>query len=658
MKYWLPLSLLALIFAVASPSRTIAQMPTPTPIVYGSSPFQDSVWAFDTTTWQPTLGFAPTLAGFTISGINGMAWDPCEFKTYVILKVTVGTRRLATVNLSTGVCTDIGALGDNFSTLAFDGAGQLYGVTGDGATVSETLYLIDKTNAAVTLASALGNGDDGEIISYNPWNNKFFHWSGNGIVEFEKLLPIVPYTVSPISSNDSIGEVFGALCLGPNRILVTTINADARYMDTLGNVSATFGAFPDDLRGTIMPPQFEVSDDTVCVEETLFVGSVGTFLYDVIYFWGDGSADTVDGLTSTGVTHQYMSAGSRQLNIVLDNGNCEADTFATYIIQVYALPGVVVNPQVSHLCTGDTVLILGTGGGSRQWYKNGVIIPGATFNPLVVTTPGIYNMIKTNLNGCSDSANVGATVFIHAPATVTFNPASPVFCTGDSVLVIGSPANDPMWFLNGVSTGIQNDSIWVSTPGLYNMMATIACEDSASSGFIPVESPAAIASFTGPATGNFGTPVQFTNTSTNATSYLWNFGDGSPDETVQDPNHNFLTGGLLTVTLIASNSCSSDTTTMVIDILGAVESGFGSGVVSVFPNPNEGQFNLSLENVSAGNLTLSVFNAMGTLAFEKQIDHAGGAALLPLDQALLSHGIYFIQLTSSDAVATLTMVVE
>ena len=51
-------------------------------------------------------------------------------------------------------------------------------------------------------------------------------------------------------------------------------------------------------------------------------------------------------------------------------------------------------------------------------------------------------------------------------------------------------------------------------------------------------------------------PVQFTNSSTGATSYLWDFGDGTAD-TSPNPSHDYQTGGIYTVTLHAysANGC-------------------------------------------------------------------------------------------------------
>lgn len=68
--------------------------------------------------------------------------------------------------------------------------------------------------------------------------------------------------------------------------------------------------------------------------------------------------------------------------------------------------------------------------------------------------------------------------------------------------------------------------------------------------------------------GCVGAPITFTNNSTNATSYLWNFGDASTS-TATNPSHTYAAAGTYTVTLVAFNSTTcilSDTATTVVTI--------------------------------------------------------------------------------------------
>lgn len=176
----------------------------------------------DTLTWMDGQNFE--LPGFTITGLTALTVHPkdpipvppakpteLEGTLYAVMKLSgVSGRVLVTIDPTTSMVTLIGNLGDNFASIAFRDDGQLFGVTGDGASVPETLYLIDKFTASKTLAAPLGAGTDGEVIAYHP-DQLFYHWSGNGAVFYESVQAVAPHAVSniPLSGSPSF-ETFGA----------------------------------------------------------------------------------------------------------------------------------------------------------------------------------------------------------------------------------------------------------------------------------------------------------------------------------------------------------------------------------------------------------------------------------------------------------------
>jgi hypothetical protein len=244
--------------------------------LYGASPFQNgpsqengSLFVFDPDTLIWLDGRRIFLEGFTVTGTNSVTVHPnleapndaLNGTVFAILKVTgVSGRVLATIDPDTGVATQVGNLGDNFASLTFREDGQLFGVTGDGATVPETLYLIDKTNAAKTLAAALGNGADGEAIAYNPVDDFIYHWSGSGTIVFERLQSQPPYlpTGIPIIGTTN-GETFGAVwdpcqprsdgAVSSLGFIGSNINSAFNFWFTTGQVSPLLGSNPDDIRG-------------------------------------------------------------------------------------------------------------------------------------------------------------------------------------------------------------------------------------------------------------------------------------------------------------------------------------------------------------------------------------------------------------------------
>jgi len=87
--------------------------------------------------------------------------------------------------------------------------------------------------------------------------------------------------------------------------------------------------------------------------------------------------------------------------------------------------------------------------------------------------------------------------------------------------------------------------------------------------------PSPVAGFTY-SVGNTSLPVtvSFTNTSTNATSWLWNFGDGT-SSTLQNPTHSYASAGDFTIELKATGADGSrDSTNKVIHISGFVDDSY------------------------------------------------------------------------------------
>lgn len=61
-----------------------------------------------------------------------------------------------------------------------------------------------------------------------------------------------------------------------------------------------------------------------------------------------------------------------------------------------------------------------------------------------------------------------------------------------------------------------------------------------------------------------GLTVEFTNSSSNADSYLWDFGDGTGTSTEENPTYTYASEGVYTVTLTANNSDGSNGSTLKI----------------------------------------------------------------------------------------------
>ena len=157
--------------------------PPPTTILYAVDKNSDVLRVLDRTDASTISEVTITLEGETVFGAQGLAIDPTTGKLWAVIKTEPGgggsgERQLVTINPASGVATFIGVLGDTYAGLEFNSAGTLYGLSGDGADVPESIFILSKTTGSATFVCGLGNGSDGE--TFLNANGVWYHWSGKG----------------------------------------------------------------------------------------------------------------------------------------------------------------------------------------------------------------------------------------------------------------------------------------------------------------------------------------------------------------------------------------------------------------------------------------------------------------------------------------------
>ena len=135
--------------------------------------------------------------------------------------------------------------------------------------------------------------------------------------------------------------------------------------------------------------------------------------------------------------------------------------------------------------------------------------------------------------------------------------------------------------------------------------------------------------------------VCFTNTSTNATSVLWNFGDGTTDNSNNNnPCNDYGTPWYFDVTIYAYNDYGSDSKTMTIDLVGLQEL---STSFDVFPNPMSDVLNINSEirisSVEIVDMNGRVLISQNDLGRSNQVSVSD-----------LSTGIYTMVIESNDGI--------
>ena len=98
-----------------------------------------------------------------------------------------------------------------------------------------------------------------------------------------------------------------------------------------------------------------------------------------------------------------------------------------------------------------------------------------------------------------------------------------------------------------------------------------------------------------------------------------------------------------------AQGCVSDSSNHIIGAWMGINS-FKAQALSIFPNPNEGRFQIDCKNKLGENASIQVYNNIGQLVYQKQIKIE--SAFLPIDLSSLSKGIYAIELLTEKSISS------
>jgi PKD repeat protein len=257
-----------------------------------------------------------------------------------------------------------------------------------------------------------------------------------------------------------------------------------------------------------------------------------------------------------------------------------------------------ISSNTRNICAAGTVNFSDatTGGTITSWqwsFPGGTPASSTSATPTVTyPTAGIYPVSLTVSDGTfqstyNDTAYVTVENFPAVPSAISGNSAPCAFSTESySVTSVSNVAYN--WAMHNSWSGTSGSNvIFVSlsdTAGTLSVTAGNSCGNSAPSSMMLNIGALPVANFTYVDNGG---NVTFTNTSNNAISWSWDFGDANTS-TTQDPSNSYTANGNYTVTLISSNACGdSDTTTQVLNvvIVGTEQILDEFSLVRVYPNP-------------------------------------------------------------------------
>jgi PKD repeat protein len=153
-----------------------------------------------------------------------------------------------------------------------------------------------------------------------------------------------------------------------------------------------------------------------------------------------------------------------------------------------------------------------------------------------------------------------------------------------------------------------------------------------------------------------GLTVDFTSTSTDATSWQWFFGDTDvfplvSGSTIENPSHTYLAGGTYTLNLIVSNECGSDTISTTITVVGTGISSNSTDIAfNIYPNPAFESVMVSTKE----NAEIFLINELGQIILTTKSKRENTEISL----LGLSKGIYTIKINSEEHTEQQILVIQ
>ena len=283
------------------------------------------------------------------------------------------------------------------------------------------------------------------------------------------------------------------------------------------------------------------------------------------YLWDFGNGDVITNVWAGFLYMGYTSSGLYTATLtVTTTAGCVNSTSRQVTIHPTPQPTFTVNSPV---CVGDTMYFANStsGGDNTYLWEFGDSTISSLENPShTYGVAGTYTvtLTVTNTQGCAASLQQQVNV-LSLPVT-SFTWDTPV-CASEVMTFMNTtppPIHSLLWdFGDGEISYLMNPTHTFTSAGTYPVTLTVTntagCVSSVSNMVTVTALP--VAAFTSSSPVCLGEVMSFTNQSTGASSYLWDFGDDTIS--IEDnPSYSYLNSGNYTVTLIAISECGMSVT--------------------------------------------------------------------------------------------------
>lgn len=298
-------------------------------------------------------------------------------------------------------------------------------------------------------------------------------------------------------------------------------------------------------------------DTTICLGQSIVLSGSST---SSIFYW-----NTANGLSDS-LSLSPVATPNQTTTYILTSGAGNCRDVDSVVVTVNPTPDVIAGADES-ICKGDTIQLNGTANGIFYWNTTSGLSDSTVLNPFLFPEITTNYVLTSILGNCEKSDTIQVLVY-PVPEVTAGNDT--IVCQGESYMLNATVSNADVYNWSPPA-GLSNTTILnpIFTGNLseeYVLTVENSIAGCINSDTIRITVEEVIASFTADSIeGNVPLGVQFTNTSTNAVSYLWDFGNGE-NSTQVSPKYIYEKVGEYLAYLIAysQNGCVDTSQTLFI----------------------------------------------------------------------------------------------
>lgn len=348
-----------------------------------------------------------------------------------------------------------------------------------------------------------------------------------------------------------------------------------------------------------------------------------------------GNQWQLNGTDIPGATNATFSAsfgGSYTIKRIV--GSC-IQISDPFVVTAFTNPPQPTISGNDFLCAGATGTLTSTPAIGYQWIRNSQNIVGATTQTLDISQSGNYQVLITDLNGCSATSNIFDVQGIGANPVPTIT-GNNTFCPGDSTILTTdnvNPAWKNQWYRDGnLLSGDTLKTLVVKLAGVYTvtLKSPRACISTSLPTTVTLRPAPPVPTISGLFLVCPGGTTVLTSSATNGN--VW-FLDGSQIVSANSQTCNALAPGSYTVLVTNEEGCRSESLPFVLNATSAPQA------QATFTNPttcggSTGQIQIAVTGGS-GNFTYTWFPLTGGIVQGQQNQTtlaAGNYSVLVTDQ--------------------------